>query len=330
MYILYRPKVTFINKEVQGRRLKKPCVIIANHTHLFDPVMIETVLKGKIVAVVAKDWYERKSVHWLLKMTKCIPCDRYNLDTEWFLLARRALDAGNSILIFPEGKCNEDGIISEFKSGYAFLARTYKVPILSLGVNGVFSLLHRTRIVIDVPEMVERTKGIPSSQDLEQKNIYFRDKVIHLKNMALKYTMENAEPESGDIISVNRGLYRHMGVYVGDNQVIHFAAEPTKEIDPSTAVVKQTSLEEFLRGDPLEIQKPLKQKSFSRKATVFRAKSALGEMKGQYHLSWNNCEHFAYWCKYGRKRSKQVRKMIDYALVSLAFLLIIAFRIWHG
>ncbi len=321
--ILYQPKVMFTDKKLQGKKLKSPCVIIANHTHLFDPILIETVLHGKMTAVVAKDWYEKKSVHWILKLAKCIPCDRYNLDTEWFLLAKRAIDEGKSIIIFPEGKCNTDGRISEFKSGYAFLARTYKIPVLCIGINGIFSILHRTRMIIDVPEKVERTKGIPSSKDLEQKNEYFKQKVIELKNKALKETMENEEPEAGDIISVNRGRYRHFGIYIGDNQVIHFAAEPARELDPKTAVVKQTSLDAFLRGDPLEIQKPLKRKSFSPKATIRRAKSQLGEMKGQYRLAWNNCEHFAIWCKYGVKKSRQVKKISTYVLMACCIVLMI-------
>ena len=170
--ILYTPKITYTDKEVQNRKLKSPCVIIANHTHLFDPILLEVILEGKKAAVVAKDWYEKKSVHWLLKLAKCIPCDRYNLDTEWFLLAKKAIDEGKSIVIFPEGKCNEDGVISEFKSGYAFLARTYKIPVLCVGISGVFSIFHRSRMIIDVPEKVERTKGISSSQDLNQKNEY--------------------------------------------------------------------------------------------------------------------------------------------------------------
>ncbi len=326
MRILYTPKVMFTNKAVQGTKINSPCVIIANHTHLFDPILIETTLRGKMTAVVAKDWYEKKSVHWLLKLAKCIPCDRYNLDTEWFLLAKRAIDEGKSIIIFPEGKCNTDGRISEFKSGYAFLARTYKLPVLCLGINGIFSILHRTRIIIDVPEKVERTKGIPSSKDLEIKNEYFRQKVIELKNRALKDTMENEEPTPGDVISVNRGHYRHFGIFIGDNQVIHFAAEPAKEIDPKTAVVKQTTLGEFLRGDPLEIQKPLKRKSFSPHATIRRAKSQLGEMKGRYRLAWNNCEHFAIWCKYGVKRSKQVKKIFSYVFMALC--LVAMFIYW--
>jgi phage shock protein A len=41
---------------------------------------------------------------------------------------------------------------------------------------------------------------------------------------------------------------------------------------------------------------------------IHRAQSRLGERK--YNLLFNNCEHFATWCKTGVSYSKQVRKFI--------------------
>lgn len=48
--------------------------------------------------------------------------------------------------------------------------------------------------------------------------------------------------------------------------------------------------------------------SFNRKETVMRALNAVGSEKGKYALPWNNCEHFANWCRYGQKRSTQVEQ----------------------
>lgn len=184
--IIYKPKLIFTNPEVQKNKVDSPCVIIANHTTTMDPIVLMSIIKGKKTIVVAKDWYEKKQFHWLLKMQKCIPCDRFNMDTEWILEAKRSIAEGKSIIIFPEGKCRTDGELNEFKSGFAFLARSYKIPVLSLGIDGIYKFTHRTRVVFGTPEAVERAKGIPSSQDLEQKSEYFRGKVIELKKIALE------------------------------------------------------------------------------------------------------------------------------------------------
>ena len=48
---------------------------------------------------------------------------------------------------------------------------------------------------------------------------------------------------------------------------------------------------------------------FTPQETIQRAKSRLGEHN--YSLPFNNCEHFAIWCKTGMSESTQVDKIID-------------------
>lgn len=186
MAVRYMPKAAFIDKAAQTNRVTSPCIIIANHTSILDPLLLLTVIKGKKNIVVAKDWYEKKQFHWILSQEKCIPCDRYNFDTEWIQLAKKNLAEGKSVIIFPEGKTRQDGELNEFKSGFAFLARYTGLPVLSVGIDGIYRFGHRTRYVVGVPEKVERTRGVPSSEDLAQKSELFRQKVKALKEMALE------------------------------------------------------------------------------------------------------------------------------------------------
>ncbi len=179
--IWYRPKAYYTDKNQQSRKVKSPSIIIANHTSIIDPLLLLTVIKGKKNIVVAKDWYEKKQFHWLLSREKCIPCDRFNMDTEWIQLAKKNLSDGKSIIIFPEGKVRTDGELNEFKSGFAFLARYTGLPVISVGIDGIYKFGHRTKYIIDKGEVVTRTKGVPSSEDLAQKSQYFYQKVKSLK-----------------------------------------------------------------------------------------------------------------------------------------------------
>ena len=54
--------------------------------------------------MVAKDWYEKPQFNWFLKNNRCIPMDRYGLDTAWLRHAREALKSGQSVIIYPEGR----------------------------------------------------------------------------------------------------------------------------------------------------------------------------------------------------------------------------------
>lgn len=122
--------------------------------------------------------------------------------------------------------------------------------------------------------------------------------------------------ESGDVLAVSRwgNLYEHYGVYIGQNQVIHFAGEPgDSELLDDSAMVRTVSLSDFKQDSKYRIIAFPKESSisgyhlYSAEETVERAKSRLGE-RG-YGPWGNNCEHFAYWCKTGVKRSKQVEAL---------------------
>lgn len=132
----------------------------------------------------------------------------------------------------------------------------------------------------------------------------------------------------GDIIYTERkhGLYSHYGIYVGENQVVHFSAPRGKETDAENADIIQTSIEEFLHGDKLFVlrDKPDSDyKPFPPHVIVERAKSKIGNCRGTYSLVSNNCEHFAYWCRYGVKESIQVDAVATAVSMLLLYPLVI-------
>ena len=110
----------------------------------------------------------------------------------------------------------------------------------------------------------------------------------------------------GDVIKVNRALYAHYGVYVGDKRVIHYTDEGGGDFK---GMVQETSLESFLDGADgyfvVELDPDEYEHIYSPEETVERARSRLGE--GDYNFFTHNCEHFAVWCKTGEDRSSQVR-----------------------
>ena len=115
--------------------------------------------------------------------------------------------------------------------------------------------------------------------------------------------------EHGDVIKAAHRSYAHYGVYVKTlmgPRVIHY----TNEGRPSSlkGPVSETSVEAFLNGakgftvcrfDPARWPCV-----YDGEETVRRARSQLG--KDDYNFFWNNCEHFATWCKTGEATSSQV------------------------
>jgi hypothetical protein len=107
--------------------------------------------------------------------------------------------------------------------------------------------------------------------------------------------------------------YQHHGIYVGNDQVIHYAAPAEKSfIDlllnrGPVGEIRQTSLAEFMAGFPID---QVKRVDYGRYAVatpatiVRRAKRRLGE--SLYDARTRNCEHFAYWCVTGKERCAQL------------------------
>lgn len=108
----------------------------------------------------------------------------------------------------------------------------------------------------------------------------------------------------GDHIFVKRPFYTHHGIDCGDGTVIHYTGEPGCK---RNAAVKLTDIQEFTAGGHVMIRYYDRQDNVEK--TLERAFSRLGE--DSYNLLFNNCEHFAAWCKTGQKRSEQIVRAAD-------------------
>lgn len=127
---------------------------------------------------------------------------------------------------------------------------------------------------------------------------------------------QNRLPQIGDILTVQRknAIYIHYGIYVGNNRVVHFSGPVGDDLlNPENSQIRNTSLEDFLRGDPLRIQViDEMRRKYSPQEVAKRALSCVGQAEvvgGKYNFMLNNCEHFATWCVYGRGESHQIRKL---------------------
>lgn len=113
----------------------------------------------------------------------------------------------------------------------------------------------------------------------------------------------------GDLVYAYRnlfqldGLYKHYGIDCGDGTVIHYR-KPSE-------IIERTSMATLSRGNSVYVVEDLEGFSFVPDVVVARAESRLGE--NNYNLLFNNCEHFAWWCKTGISHSKQIRDFLPIA-----------------
>jgi hypothetical protein len=121
---------------------------------------------------------------------------------------------------------------------------------------------------------------------------------------------------AGDVIGVVRMGYEHIGVYVGDGQVVHFASLSSDKGAENTVI--ETPMAVFLRENRTYFVVLFHSNYCHRSAEVVRrARSKLGSVG--YHLWLNNCEHFAYWCKTGEHVSRQLLNPLAISMGSVRF-----------
>lgn len=117
-------------------------VFVANHQSMYDipvlfaaiPYQLRIIAKRSLGAIPFLGWHLRRTGHILV--------DRANPDREAILRRWHGLvNAGLSLIIFPEGTRSADGVVRKFKSGSFTLALQAGLPVVPLSVCGTREVL---------------------------------------------------------------------------------------------------------------------------------------------------------------------------------------------
>ncbi len=111
----------------------------------------------------------------------------------------------------------------------------------------------------------------------------------------------------GDHLFVDCGKYSHHGIQTGDDEVIHFDFRPADKCRSLVgrrvnSAIRKSTIQEFAGGEKIFVRRYATADDTN--LVLERANSRLGE--SGYCLLFNNCEHFAQWCKTGKRQSTQV------------------------
>lgn len=159
VYPVFRPQLTYASPAAKANFPEGPCVFISNHVTMLDAGPIETLLHkkhfyGMTAADIIRDY---KFLGWFLSFVPAIPIDRRNVSLTWLREGRKRLREGHSIYMCPEGRCNEDRVITDFKPGFVTLASMEKVPVVPLFHNAEFNWVFGKRFRLIVGEPIHLT-----------------------------------------------------------------------------------------------------------------------------------------------------------------------------
>jgi 1-acyl-sn-glycerol-3-phosphate acyltransferase len=121
-------------------------IIASNHRSFMDPWVIGMMLRRPIYYVAKTELFHRRSVAWLLSSLGAFPVNRGNGDRDAMDAARRILERGDVVVIFPEGTRTRPGALGTPKRGVGRLALETGAPIVPVALIGTEAVRNRWMI----------------------------------------------------------------------------------------------------------------------------------------------------------------------------------------
>ena len=146
-------------------------IICSNHVHMLDSISLVVRFKTKrMIRVMAKEeLFSNKIAAWAFRKAGAFPIKRGKGDTEALEIAKKYINDGSMLLMFPEGTRNglEKGM--KIKKGAAILALSTNSVIVPIGIKGNYKPFTKIRIRIGKPITLE--KYTVNAEELNPRDI---------------------------------------------------------------------------------------------------------------------------------------------------------------
>ncbi|MCS8588927.1 hypothetical protein EFE33_03145 [Lactiplantibacillus plantarum] len=157
----------------KGLSTTQPSIFIANHSSYLDHfVMMYLFRKAnpnkRLYFLTKKEAFDKPLSRKWHKSLNTIPVNRDGNDIRAIKRILDVLESKNSsVMIYPEGTRTANGLVDKGKLGAAFIAMTSKVPITPVGLNGIFDVLPKYRIL---PKLKKVSVSIGDQLEIQSQN----------------------------------------------------------------------------------------------------------------------------------------------------------------
>ena len=130
-----------------------PYVVIGNHRHALDPVVMAMgIPRHQIVFLAKKELAgNSKFLRNMLIRLHCILVGRHESDMEAMRACMKAVKMKKILLIFPEGTRHHEGQMEHIESGTSLIAMRSKAPVIPIYFERKLSLFKVTNLYVGEP-----------------------------------------------------------------------------------------------------------------------------------------------------------------------------------
>jgi 1-acyl-sn-glycerol-3-phosphate acyltransferase len=117
-------------------------ILVCNHVSFVDAILLMAASPRPIRFIMDHRIFATPVLGWLFRLSKAIPIASQKEDPATyeraFAEARRVLDEGDLLAIFPEGGITRDGTLQPFKGGVMKILETHPVPVVPLALHNLW------------------------------------------------------------------------------------------------------------------------------------------------------------------------------------------------
>ena len=121
---------------------KGAAVIVCNHVSYVDAMLLAGAVRRPIRFVMFKPIFDIPVLHFIFRTSGAIPIAGKHVDPkayeESFSRIREALDRGDLLCVFPEGKLTTDGEIDVFRPGIERILEETPAPVIPMALRGLW------------------------------------------------------------------------------------------------------------------------------------------------------------------------------------------------
>jgi 1-acyl-sn-glycerol-3-phosphate acyltransferase len=123
---------------VRPCRLPKtgPAILVCNHVSSIDPILLQSFSPRLVRWMMAKEYFDYKSIRWLYETMGVILVQRSGRDQAATRAAMRVLASGYVLGVFPEGRLETTRDLIPFQRGIGLLAVKTRAPVHPAFVDG--------------------------------------------------------------------------------------------------------------------------------------------------------------------------------------------------
>jgi hypothetical protein len=118
------------------------CILVCNHVSYVDPVVISACVRRPIRFVMDHRIFRIPVLSFIFRTMRTIPIapakEDAALKERAFAEAAKALEAGEIVGIFPEGKLTETGELNTFRPGVQQMVAATPVPVIPMALRGLW------------------------------------------------------------------------------------------------------------------------------------------------------------------------------------------------